>query len=100
MRSPRAGQGLRPDGSVNTLMPGPFPTDISKAWALEDNGGGDVNLFAGYALQRGEPEIVGAALLCVRRVELHHRIDPARRRWLSVTLPLSADYTPRAACRG
>jgi NAD(P)-dependent dehydrogenase (short-subunit alcohol dehydrogenase family) len=44
---------------VNTLMPGPFLTDISKAWDL-----GDVNPFAGYALQRaGDPrEIVGAAL--------------------------------------
>lgn len=44
---------------VNTLMPGPFLTDISKAWQL-----GDVNPFAGYALGRaGEPaEIVGAAL--------------------------------------
>lgn len=48
---------------VNTLMPGPFLTDISKAWGL--NGpDGEVNPFAGYALQRaGDPaEIVGAAL--------------------------------------
>jgi NAD(P)-dependent dehydrogenase (short-subunit alcohol dehydrogenase family) len=44
---------------VNTLMPGPFLTDISKAWNFADT-----NPFAGYALQRaGEPgEIVGAAL--------------------------------------
>ncbi|MGI9124721.1 MAG: SDR family NAD(P)-dependent oxidoreductase [Mycobacterium sp.] len=44
---------------VNTLMPGPYLTDISKAWDF-----GDVNPFAGYALQRaGQPEeIVGAAL--------------------------------------
>jgi NAD(P)-dependent dehydrogenase (short-subunit alcohol dehydrogenase family) len=44
---------------VNTLMPGPFLTDISAAWQS-----GDVNPFAGYALQRaGDPaEIVGAAL--------------------------------------
>lgn len=48
-----------PTVRVNTLMPGPFLTDISKAWDL---GGG--NPFAGYALQRaGDPrEIVGAAL--------------------------------------
>lgn len=48
-----------PTVRVNTLMPGPFRTDISKAWNL-----GDTNPFAGYALQRaGDPaEIVGAAL--------------------------------------
>ena len=48
-----------PTVRVNTLMPGPFLTDISKAWELPD-----ANPFAGYALQRaGEPsEIVGAAL--------------------------------------
>ena len=53
-----------PTVRVNTLMPGPFLTDISKAWGLENNGGGDVNPFADYALQRaGDPaEIVGAAL--------------------------------------
>jgi NAD(P)-dependent dehydrogenase (short-subunit alcohol dehydrogenase family) len=50
-----------PTVRVNTLMPGPFLTDISKAWAL---GSGEANLFADYALQRAaEPaEIVGAAL--------------------------------------
>lgn len=44
---------------VNTLMPGPFRTDISKAWQLTDG-----NPFAGFALQRSaDPaEIVGAAL--------------------------------------
>ena len=53
-----------PTVRVNTLMPGPFLTDISKAWALDNDGGGDTNPFAGYALQRaGDPaEIVGAAL--------------------------------------
>lgn len=51
-----------PTVRVNTLMPGPFLTDISKAWALE--GAGDINPFADYALRRaGDPaEIVGAAL--------------------------------------
>jgi NAD(P)-dependent dehydrogenase (short-subunit alcohol dehydrogenase family) len=51
-----------PTVRVNTLMPGPFLTDISAAWTLE--GAGDANPFAGYALQRaGEPaEIVGAAV--------------------------------------
>ncbi|MCG5432927.1 SDR family oxidoreductase [Mycobacterium sp. MYCO198283] len=45
---------------VNTLMPGPFLTDISKAWNVD----GVQNPFAGAALQRaGNPsEIVGAAL--------------------------------------
>ncbi len=44
---------------VNTLMPGPFLTDISAAWNLS----GD-NPFRHFALQRaGQPsEIVGAAL--------------------------------------
>ncbi len=48
-----------PTVRVNTLMPGPFLTDISKAWNF-----GDTNPFADYALQRpAEPrEIVGAAL--------------------------------------
>ncbi|MGE0214145.1 SDR family NAD(P)-dependent oxidoreductase [Mycolicibacterium sp.] len=45
---------------VNTLMPGPFLTDISKAWSFDDG----TNPFRHSALQRaGEPaEIVGAAL--------------------------------------
>jgi NAD(P)-dependent dehydrogenase (short-subunit alcohol dehydrogenase family) len=48
-----------PTVRVNTLMPGPFLTDISKAWDF-----GAVNPFAGHPLRRaGEPaEIVGAAL--------------------------------------
>jgi NAD(P)-dependent dehydrogenase (short-subunit alcohol dehydrogenase family) len=50
-----------PTVRVNTLMAGPFLTDVSKAWNLEQDNG---NRFAGLALQRpGEPpEIVGAAL--------------------------------------
>jgi len=49
-----------PTVRVNTLMPGPFLTDISKAWNFE----GARNPFGHFALQRaGEPaEIVGAAL--------------------------------------
>ena len=48
-----------PTVRVNTLMPGPFLTDISKAWDF-----GDDNPFRHSALQRaGQPtEIVGAAL--------------------------------------
>jgi NAD(P)-dependent dehydrogenase (short-subunit alcohol dehydrogenase family) len=48
-----------PTVRVNTLMPGPFLTDISRAWDF-----GEVNPFAGHPLRRaGEPaEIVGAAL--------------------------------------
>jgi NAD(P)-dependent dehydrogenase (short-subunit alcohol dehydrogenase family) len=48
-----------PNVRVNTLMPGPFLTDVSKAWDL-----GDTNPFSGFAMQRaGQPsEIVGAAL--------------------------------------
>jgi NAD(P)-dependent dehydrogenase (short-subunit alcohol dehydrogenase family) len=40
-------------------MPGPFLTDISKAWNF-----GDANPFGHFALQRAgnPPEIVGAAL--------------------------------------
>jgi NAD(P)-dependent dehydrogenase (short-subunit alcohol dehydrogenase family) len=49
-----------PNVRVNTLMPGPFFTDISKAWNLDTR----VNQFRAHALQRGgQPaEIVGAAL--------------------------------------
>jgi len=49
-----------PKVRVNTLMPGPFLTDISKAWDLDAMAGS----FASKALQRpGKPEeIVGAAL--------------------------------------
>ncbi len=56
-------QAYGPSVRVNTLMPGPFLTDISKAWNLGDPTG-EASLFADYALQRaGEPaEIVGAAL--------------------------------------
>lgn len=52
-------QAFGPTVRVNTLMPGPFLTDISKAWNF-----GDANPFRGHALQRaGEPvEIIGAAL--------------------------------------
>jgi len=48
-----------PTVRVNTLMPGPFLTDISKAWDF-----GEANPFAGHPLRRaGQPaEIVGAAL--------------------------------------
>jgi NAD(P)-dependent dehydrogenase (short-subunit alcohol dehydrogenase family) len=58
-----------PTVRVNTLMPGPFLTDISKAWGLGGPGpkegpSGEGNPFGRHALQRaGEPaEIVGAAL--------------------------------------
>lgn len=53
-----------PTVRVNTLMPGPFLTDISAAWNLADGMGGDSNPFESYALQRAaQPsEIVGAAL--------------------------------------
>jgi NAD(P)-dependent dehydrogenase (short-subunit alcohol dehydrogenase family) len=49
-----------PEVRVNTLMPGPFLTDVSEAW--ED--GGASLARAGFALGRvGQPsEIVGAAL--------------------------------------
>ena len=53
-----------PTVRVNTLMPGPFLTDISAAWDLADGMGGDANPFESYALGRAaQPsEIVGAAL--------------------------------------
>jgi NAD(P)-dependent dehydrogenase (short-subunit alcohol dehydrogenase family) len=49
-----------PTVRVNTLMPGPFLTDISKAWNFESVD----NPFAHLALQRaGQPDdIIGAAL--------------------------------------
>lgn len=53
-------QAFGPTVRVNTLMPGPFLTDISKAWDFGDA----ANPFADHALQRAgnPPEIVGAAL--------------------------------------
>lgn len=47
-----------PSVRVNTLMPGPFLSDVSKSWNI------DANSFRHLALQRaGDPgEIVGAAL--------------------------------------
>jgi NAD(P)-dependent dehydrogenase (short-subunit alcohol dehydrogenase family) len=52
---------LGPTVRVNCIVPGPFLTDISKAW---DMAAFERGAKAGYALQRGgEPhEIVGAAL--------------------------------------
>jgi NAD(P)-dependent dehydrogenase (short-subunit alcohol dehydrogenase family) len=49
-----------PTVRVNTLMPGPFLTDISKAWDIDAT----VERVQGFALKRlGNPrEIVGAAL--------------------------------------
>jgi NAD(P)-dependent dehydrogenase (short-subunit alcohol dehydrogenase family) len=46
---------------VNTLMAGPFLTDVSKAWNLADS---ERNPFQHLALKRAgdPPEIVGAAL--------------------------------------
>lgn len=50
-----------PNVRVNCIVPGPFLTDISKAWDLDEF---DRRAKAGFALQRGgQPhEIVGAAL--------------------------------------
>jgi NAD(P)-dependent dehydrogenase (short-subunit alcohol dehydrogenase family) len=50
-----------PTVRVNTLMAGPFLTDISKAWNLEN---ANANMFGHLSLQRAgdPPEIVGAAL--------------------------------------
>ncbi|MFK7919753.1 MAG: SDR family NAD(P)-dependent oxidoreductase [Ilumatobacter sp.] len=52
---------LGPHVRVNCIVPGPFLTDISKAWNMEQF---EQAAAAGYALERGgEPdEIVGAAL--------------------------------------
>ncbi|MBJ7341525.1 SDR family oxidoreductase [Mycolicibacterium sp.] len=49
-----------PTVRVNTLMPGPFLTDVSKAWDLEATQAG----VQGFALKRlgNPPEIIGAAL--------------------------------------
>ena len=52
---------LGPKVRVNCIVPGPFLTDISKAWDMESF---TKSAKSGFALQRGgEPgEIVGAAL--------------------------------------
>jgi NAD(P)-dependent dehydrogenase (short-subunit alcohol dehydrogenase family) len=54
-------EAFGPAVRVNTLMAGPFLTDISKAWGLEND---KTNRFGHLSLQRaGKPaEIVGAAL--------------------------------------
>lgn len=54
-------RAFAPSVRVNTLMAGPFLTDVSKAWNLEQD---KINRFAHLSLQRpGNPsEIVGAAL--------------------------------------
>jgi NAD(P)-dependent dehydrogenase (short-subunit alcohol dehydrogenase family) len=54
-------QAYGPTVRVNTLMPGPFLTDVSKAWTFTE---GESNPFGHSALERaGDPaEIVGAAL--------------------------------------
>ena len=51
---------LGPTVRVNTLMPGPFLTDVSKAWDIEATTEG----VQGFALKRlgNPPEIIGAAL--------------------------------------
>ncbi|WP_024441016.1 MULTISPECIES: glucose 1-dehydrogenase [unclassified Mycobacterium] len=53
-------QAFGPVVRVNTLMPGPFLTEISKAWNFDESD----NPFGAAALQRAgnPPEIVGAAL--------------------------------------
>lgn len=53
-------QAFGPTVRVNTLMPGPFLTDIAKAWDFGEN----ANPFSAHALQRAgnPPEIIGAAL--------------------------------------
>ncbi|MDQ2629309.1 MAG: SDR family oxidoreductase, partial [Actinomycetota bacterium] len=53
-------QAFGPTVRVNTLMPGPFLTDISKAWNFTEAD----NPFGSASLQRAgnPPEIVGAAL--------------------------------------
>jgi NAD(P)-dependent dehydrogenase (short-subunit alcohol dehydrogenase family) len=54
-------KGFGPTVRVNTLMAGPFLTDISKAWNLDT---ATVNPFSHLSLKRAgnPPEIVGAAL--------------------------------------
>jgi NAD(P)-dependent dehydrogenase (short-subunit alcohol dehydrogenase family) len=50
-----------PTVRVNTLMAGPFLTDVSKAWNI---GQTDTNMFGHLSLKRAgdPPEIIGAAL--------------------------------------
>ena len=55
------GLAFGPTVRVNTLMPGPFLTDISKAWDIDRR---RTNGAQHFALQRlgNPPEIIGAAL--------------------------------------
>ena len=75
------GPGVR----VNCIQAGPFLTDISKAWDLPTF---EAHARATMPLQRGgQPgEVVGAALYFASGgVQLHDRVDPARRRRPSLT---------------
>ena len=68
-----------PTVRVNTLMPGPFLTDISKAWDIPATTTGRAALRASAARQSARDHR-RRSVSGVRRVELHQRIDHPRRR--------------------
>ena len=68
-------QAFGPTVRVNTLMAGPYLTDVSKAWDL-----GDGNNFAHLSLKRaGDPARNRRCrtVFGLRRVQFHHRFDRA-----------------------
>ena len=72
---------LGPKVRVNCVMVGPFLTDISKAWDVEN-----FKAFAERALPAGAARLAARdrrhrAVPGVRPVELHHRHRAHRRRW-------------------
>ena len=68
-----------PTVRVNTLMPGPFLTDISKAWDIRGDHEGRAELRAQAARQSARDHR-RRSVSGVRRVELHQRIDHPRGR--------------------
>ena len=73
-------QAFGPTVRVNTLMAGPFLTDISKAWDLEHD---DTNRFGHtVAATRRRParNRRRRTVSGFRRIQFHHRFDPAGRR--------------------
>ena len=71
-----------PKVRVNCIMPGPFLTDISKAWDMEAfNKRAETSIFLAPRRRAGRDRRRGPVLR-LRRFELHHRRRPSRHRRL------------------